>query len=197
MPWYYGSAPNAVDTIGNIPFNKCKTTFYNFFRPAFAGHRGSVRWKYCRTFTGTPTLLSGKYGGQEMCVLERKSDDSRYERNQWIIEPPEGQPGQSDEYNNRVRDWAIVSPHGGNGLVAGGVVNPNLEVELPWYSQTRFARLADPNFSVNNPQPEGLEFSTYMPRASSSAHASFVAVGEDFNMFFYHGPPIHYRYMPP
>jgi len=194
MPWYYGSAPNAFDTIGDVPFNKCKTTFYNFFRPAFAGHRGSVRWKYCRVLTGLPDFSGTKVGGQEMSILERKSDDSRYERNQWIIEPAQG---TSNEYNNRVRDWTIVSPHGGNGMHVAGRTNPNLEVELPWYSQTRFARLADPNYSVNNPQPEGIEFSTYLPRVTSSVHASFVAVGEDFNMFFYHGPPIHYRYMPP
>lgn len=199
MPWYYGSAPNAFDRLGaqsEVPFNKCKTTFYNFFRPAFAGHRGSVRWKYCRVFKGTPSSgLQGTFGGQEMSILERRADDSRYQENTWLIEPPPINIG--GDYNNRVRDWVSVSPHGGNGMVASGLVNPNLEVELPWYSQTRFARLANPNYSAAVPQPEGVEFSTYMPRASSQVYASFMAVGEDFNMFFYHGPPIHYRYAPP
>jgi hypothetical protein len=198
MPWYRGSAPNSFDVVGplnNIGFNKCKTTFYNFYRPAFAGHRGSVRWKYCRSFTGSPTTTSNNFNGQEMSMIERKADDARYVQQEWIIEPPPSNTG--GPYMNRIRDWAEIAPHGGDGLAASGVVNPNLEIELPWYSQSRFARYANPNFSENTPQAEGLKFTTFLPQQTSVGFTSYVAVGEDFNMMFYHGPPIHYRYRAP
>lgn len=195
MPWYYGSSPTAFDRIGaqtNVPFNKCKTTFYNFYRPAFSGHRGSVRWKFCRMFCSNAQTQF--YGAPELATLERKPNDSRYQVNEWIIESP---PNATNNISNRARDWVTVAPHGANGMAVSSVTNPNLEIELPWYSQLRFARLADPNYSVQNPQSEGFEFTSFLGRSQTTNYASYMAVGEDFNMMFYHGPPIHYRYAPP
>lgn len=195
MPWYYGSAPNSYDRLGaqaTVPFNKCKTTFYNFFRPAYAGHRGSVRWKFCRV--SNTTAGTSFYGIPEMVTLERRPNESGYAVNEWIIESP---ANATENITNRARDWTYVSPHGANGLNASSKTNPNLEIELPWYSQGRFARLANPVYSTTVPQSEGMEFTGWLGRSQATTYGSYMAVGEDFNMMFYHGPPIHYRYAPP
>jgi hypothetical protein len=189
FPLYRGFAPNGVHS-NQTPslVNYYKMTMINWFTPCFTTVRGGLRWKY--------HYLNAR---NTMALLGVRREDV---------------PGGPAEVLTSIIGPAFDSMSGLNsyaqaqlpGLNPGAaetntIVDPCVEVELPFYSQRRFvaARNLQPNNNAswashtvystwNQPVPQGVD---PVPMLTASYIRELVAVGEDFSLNFYLSvPPI-------
>lgn len=184
VPVYRGFSPNGLhvaDAGGAfIPYNLTKMTLLNYLLPAYAGFRGSVRYKNFLQNVGNATT-------NNMRVIREVQDSSRAETN--TVDFPGVNQGDSEIAGTIDNDYlsssgTIVVPHSFNNV---------LEYELPWYSYKRFGFAND--LEMNTPTDYNpLHMSEYAVRGSIKTTSSrYVSVGEDFSTYFFTGAPPYQR----
>lgn len=182
FPYYRGHATDAIHTSVSGPYNYVRNTPLNHLAVAFAGWRGGLRWKYQVVGTSanpnTPALMtatrqpfSGFSYAETSTAFPAKTSIST--RASWIKDLAGGYEGQAA---------TAVS------------VNPCLEVEYPYHHPYRFCHAKTNEL---NSYPNIEDYGSHILRVASASGdysvVEYVAVADDFSLFFYLGPPVFYK----
>ena len=189
FPLYRGFAPNGVHTNQEpVSVNYYKMTMINWFTPCFSTVRGGMRWKYHYLNAVNAMALLG--------AVRNDTPGGPSETLTSII-------GPAFDSMNGLNSYAVAQLPGLNPGAAetNTIVDPCVEVELPFYSQRRFcnARSLQPN--NNSSWAAHTVYSTWNetvpqsgdgePALTASYVRELVSVGEDFSLNFYLSvPPI-------
>lgn len=191
FPYYPGADTLGVDLSGATPVNRCSNTILNWITPAYSGWRGSLRWKIVPF--GAPCC-------SWFMMAKRCGSDCNYEDN-WV---DVSYPGNVDP-----RPLALVMraayqfdmAGGWDGMVVASTQhNPVLEFEVPYYNRRRFVTPEEHQAIASS---EGMGWWFYngsistdnQPDTDRWMFNTFVAAGEDFNLFFFCGIPKMYNYV--
>jgi hypothetical protein len=168
FPFQRGSVMGAVDnavSLDNSPYNKVNMTILNYVSSAFAGWRGSIRWKY------VPETNSN--GGSKL--LDRRTASSGY-LNQ-----------QVDVSNiDLIADLHVDS---------GGLIvyerNNVLEFEVPYLFPRRFTPARRLSWTGSLDDVSGIHVYSYERGVDNyTVEYRLCSVGEDFCLFFFVGVPV-------
>jgi hypothetical protein len=195
FPYLRGNVgnPSIDSTSAGVSYNFCNTVLMHWVTYAFQGWRGSIRWKL---------LPRGELSIQRRPIyyIERNVGDGFvYDENVFVS------PGQitilSEVRSQTVNQIDLTAPQSGaKGLVyTPGWINPVCEFEMPFYSADRFyPGKREDNFNVNR-SPEGWwSYRIYGDGFDDTVIDSWVAAGEDFQVYFFTGlPPMYYEPVPP
>jgi hypothetical protein len=184
----YALAARTVDAVA-APYNYVNNTYMTWCVPAFLGWRGGIRWKYHNIGLDNRTMLT----------VSR--DTSSIEA--------DGQTQTVISFRNKISPWVAEdgckAQNGRAGALAtqcspGGVS----EVELPFYSEFRFAHTHDlgVNHVLTN-KPNGFHHAVeaWSQYGSTEVTQALIrtscAVGEDFSCFWFINCPTFYSYDDP
>lgn len=169
-------------------YNFCNTTFLNYLSFAYAGYRGSIRWKAVSNVE-TPMRIT------------RIVDDSSFASITETLEPLTGNVGLTIYAANAL----VAKTSGASGAHSTvGVTQPTNEVEIPFYSMDRFqlCRKEDRTSSSysSNTKVDGVDCECIY-EGSQNVYKPvdvYAAGGDDFSVHFYIGPPpLYYDWEPP
>jgi hypothetical protein len=177
-----GSSNSLVYSLADGNYVYAHMTLLNYVTSAYAGWRGGIRWM------ADLTRMDSQSGELSNITVTRKP--SGFVGDSWTLlsNPTWTAAGQAELLSN-----VFVQGHNGS-LYQSSAVNPVVMWECPYYNNIRFSP-AKRLFHVNDvwdtcwvleatmsaSEREGLE---YIPL--------YCAAAEDFNCFFYLGPPIFY-----
>lgn len=178
FPQYRGYTPNPLHrTVTSAPYNYVLPTLLNFLTPAFLGVRGSIRTKY-KARCNARDILS--------FTVSRASATTGTPANSTIAIPQTGQYKYAAALTSNPTCFtgaAITAPEH----------QPVLEVEFPYYKGQRFdgARCVT---GTNANSPLGLNPTHHavhlaLTGTSTKTMDRYVAVGEDFTLFYFLGAP--------
>lgn len=186
FPFYVGRAPGAVhfcNEPSRSPYNFCKMTLLNYVAPAFTCRRGGIRWKYVSTFTE-------RQGTSYAMVVDRDpSATFVYSAGEVPVVTVNNSVSQKT-----FGDVDFYSTLWSGGHVTAMRQNPTLEVEIPYFDETRFAmaKQANQTSTVTRTFYHNLYATSDAAITDYSSIKSYVSVGEDFTLGFYTGPPVAY-----
>lgn len=187
MPAVPGFDPNGPDTTaGADQYIYAGPTYLNYLKLAYAGWKGSIRWKFLPNSAASSLTVARDTGDESRKVAVDYSPS--------IVFHP--LPTMSDS----------VMAHGylsGRGMTGGGTAMTQcrsqdaLEVEVPYTTALRFSKVEGDYLKVNtntldNAYPGGDTFNLYASSAPTREFTSidtYVAVGEDFSLMGWVGAP--------
>lgn len=174
FPCYRGYDPNGmhVTETGAIPYNFTEMTLLNWVAPAYIGYRGTIRHKY----SANCVRQSGNSGIMEV---------SRFSTNENVQEDTFAKSVYSNVDNSSSNSYWYRKhfTHTWHGSAYTSLThNPVLETEFPYYENRRYinTRVKNVNTSTNYPVLK-LELDCM----SQVTVGNFVAVGDDFTLFFF------------
>jgi hypothetical protein len=197
IPYYRGFVPGAVDSAEDSefalrPYNRCKMTTLNWYLPAYAGWRGSTRWKYVRVCERTnPT--AGNITSATSAFYMKIRRDAEAESGYSITTPIYGlnainqNTGRANCLPQKLHTW--------DGAFMQTAGNPVLEVELPYYNNQRFlyGKKIDYTSSSSGSRWHDFETVSAITAEGGCEIETHVSTGEDFSLFFFTGVPICFR----
>jgi hypothetical protein len=190
FPGYHGygaAAYDATDTLSG--YNYVGSTLLNYLAPAYVCRRGSIRYK----FLNAPN--SHNAGTRTMSVVRNTDSIGDY--------------AETRSYSGSSQDatamLGVELDHSGEGLsITVPFAQPSLEVELPYYSNTRFSLARNTDTKGNafdNSDVQNYTLSCSKPGYSTSEDDdivnSYVSTGEDFMLGMYLHAPAVYVYTDP
>lgn len=183
FPYLRGNVAGAVHQTGALaPYNYCNTLVLHLITAMFSGNRGGIRYKlvprgnlseYSGYAERIPWQIAKYYFNQSSTVSYTSMSHAAYE----------------STYATTGNDFS--PPLGYTGMIATTEhINPTLEFECPYYSPWRFTPGKTEDWTQNG-------YGTYEGfRCMASANStigggidSFVAIGEDFQVYFFTGCP--------
>jgi hypothetical protein len=192
FPLYRGFAPTGANLdhdVGGHPYNYVKTTLLTYLAPAFAGYRGGMRWKH--QFNAG----AGTTNGHLSVVRKTAVAFSGF---------------AAMDLNDTSGNFNLAAVNFLSGTHPGAAVSDLrnctvVNVELPWYSRGRFTTPRDVHkfpydIASGNRLAHRIEGTTTNFDSSGENMrwiTSYVAVGEDFNFFFFVNAPTVYFYGDP
>lgn len=186
FPYYNGYAPAAITDVTS-PFpgkaNLCKMTLMNLLTPCYTGWRGGIKWKKILS-------LPGNFRTETSVLVQRGYGPAGY-NNEFDI------TADTAEVDALAQRQDIITSCGAGAAVTHASVMPSVEIEMPYQEQTRFttAKTANWTGSANRPRSYFRTSTTQATSGNSIAWLdNYVAAGEDFQLFFFTGAPILYRY---
>lgn len=177
---------SVVFDIANGPYAYGHTTLLNYLTCAYGGWRGSIRW-----MAEMSRFSSTAPGGTNLQVS--RLPDAPENRDLWFT--------VFNELSSSVGQAEMVELYkGGYGLdgcvVQNTEINPVVMWELPYYKNTRFVpakRHSKPDDTDDKDTGWRMEVTCQNDVGAPVKYGSlYCAAGEDFNTFFYLGPPIMY-----
>jgi len=196
FPFLRGNVPGAVDTTGALAtYTYCNTLLLHWVVMAFQGYRGSMRYKIIAR-EGTRPDAGGHTG---YTTVERVNlnpvTDTMYSYSDVV-------KAAFTNQNDTARA-ALVGPElkGAKGMAYTNFsVNPNLEMEVPFYSRVRFMPGKRGAYTTASVDPDTPGFKLYTEQMASSRCTLdfYSAVGEDFQVYMFTGlPRMYYEASPP
>lgn len=182
----YGSSPASPisqSSVGN--YNICALTYIRYFMSAYAGFRGSIRWKIT-FFNEDGDIMSVKVTRSEGNSTNEESATrlcfgaatSVYDAQQRFLE----------------QDTNLHALTG--TMCTAGNVNPTLEYEVPYYNNYRYSDCSAPYAGDSDAAAEWIQCRhqvSYTSRHEANNNFSWIelycATGEDFSLFFFIGAP--------
>ena len=200
FPYMFGYEPGGVDTdtLGaNV--NECTFTLLDYLAPAYAGWRGSLRWKI--TPIQAPCC-------SWMLEAKRCGSNCNYEDNFNYFNQDNFGNSNPKLFTSAIRKELQADIQGGwDGIVTTATQhNPVLEFSIPYYNNRRFMTLPR-NTALDSSEGMGwwIRFTNTGQGTQSTASGtgdgapntpaksiilnSYVAAGEDFSFFFFRGVP--------
>jgi hypothetical protein len=183
-PGYANSSGSVTYTLVGGEYAYAQMTLMRYLSLAYTGWRGSVRWFHD---------YSGLTFQHRNCtyLASREANPSENLNSELVV---------ASSSNSAVIQAALndlyLDVNGQQGLcVSNSEVNPTTNFEVPFYSNYRFAPCKreaefDGTESLAMPYYETL-YRTKVNTTTSTIQ-TYCASGEDFNLFFYTGPPILY-----
>jgi len=189
FPYFRGFDPNGVDLASvdgdDVPYNFCKLTLLNYLSTAYQGWRGSIRYKH--TMSGAPADTSFTWVA------------SRINGNRNVARDFVPTLSLSDNVKRAIAsaEEALSGWQGSTATCTGQ--NPVLEFELPYQEIVRFSPCKSYNHTTTAADNGGsYETSGYYDvRRDGALIQKYLSVGEDFQLFWYTGPPVFYRQVDP
>lgn len=195
MPFSGGYDPNGYDiAVTTIPYWFTGQTYISYLKRAYAGWRGSVRWK----FVPVTDIKS-------MSVTRGTSDvdnGTAVTVAQFLATP---MPKTSNP-SEMARAGLIWNDLGCSGMALTACHSQEgLEVEIPYAKDVRFSQTIGDYAGANvntleNSYPGGDTFYLSVFTQEDNDYVvlnSYVAAGEDFNLFGFMGAPVVYKYAHP
>jgi hypothetical protein len=199
FPFLRGSVNGAIHfTSLGTDYNYVNTILLHWVTLAFQGWRGSIRRKFLPIgFNNT---------GTEPVYFAARSGVQGYKETKSGIFNPLNPSAASFNGVTRSSGDAFFdrqTPHGHNGCtVRMGHMNRSMEVESPFYSRDRFhpGKTQDWTSPVvfSRRECESLDFQVNTQGNTTTTFQTFVAAGEDFQVYFWTGlPPLYWEANPP
>lgn len=198
FPFLRGGVSSAVhlDSLGN-PINYCNTLLMHWVTMAFAGYRGSIRWKIAPTCFIRPDNLP-------IINVERDISSRFYVNGRTAMFTPtnESQIGFQGALDSSLPLPETNKTLGGfNGMtLANGFINPNIEFEVPYYSNDRFlpGKREDYTAGFGDIELNVWDYKIFVRGENETTFAAYAATGEDFQVYFWSGlPQVYYEPSPP
>jgi hypothetical protein len=181
LPYHTGWDPEGIDvSVSTRPITTGPKAFHSWFLPCYAGYRGAIRKKYFFTSVmQTPLVTRLPFVGTGNGTITT----TPFTVNTAVL---------SKQLTNSLQMAA------GAGAAATNIgINDTIEVELPFYWRNRFA-------AARAIRAQTLRCNSHAITTTSSASGAAFAqqiviqqhdsVGEDFNLLFFTGIPIMWRY---
>lgn len=194
FPASRGETETGLDlTSLSMPVNYTGSTYLNYFQGCYLARRGGIRYKHVSNPLSTKTRAT---------LWVSRHLDTHPDEGNWstYVDGSSTVPHVSATAKNGANKTRITA---GGHLTATGV-SPALEVEMPFYSNLRYAysRSQHPRgISEDGTDTMGhrivIHFATSKTGGIDYSHSlqSFVAAGEDFMFAYYlHSPPL-YQYV--
>lgn len=195
FPYLRGNVAGAVDVTGAFAsYNYCNTVMLHWVRYAFSGWRGSIRYKF----------LSRRAGSVNDNMYLQRTPAIRFaDAYGYSLISENLSTSQSSHRADIVYDTDIFGVPGTRSTLSGPLgqtymnyqVNPNLEVELPYYSEYRFTpgKEIDLTSSIGL-SSGGFDFmlESQVNNSKGTSRDVHVAAGEDFQVYFFTGLPRMY-----
>jgi hypothetical protein len=189
MPGNLGFDTNGFDsTAAATPYWYASPTYINYFKSAYAGWRGSIRWKYLPTSNNVASMVVHR--------VESLSNRALVSDGRPIISSITS-PGST------VSSYAQKGVSKTSGSLAGAAATMNrtmdsLEVEIPYALPIRFSEvkgnyLTSGANTLNSSFPGGNAYHLTLNTNTGGAYVAFdtyVAAGEDFTFFGFVGAPV-------
>lgn len=198
FPYLRGNVSGAVNTTAALAsYNYCNTVLLHWVTYAFSGWRGSIRWKILprgeMTSDRRPQLYVQRappggfeYDKTSNTLLSAYSVDAD---SAWSVvkEDSLGIPADTKPFT------------GVNGeAFAQGMVNPNMEFEMPFYNIFRFVPGKTQDLTSLAIFSEPWDYRIIGDFNVDTNFDAYCAAGEDFQVFFFTGlPPMYYEAAPP
>jgi hypothetical protein len=187
-PFYGGYTTGQVQsdtvpvTVVDGTYARSWVTLLNYLGVCYGGYRGSIRY-----FIDASTAMRD----ESHLFVERNTDRNLQIRNntQFVTD----EPFARDFYNNLIR----VGSHAGSSLTTHAV-NNTISAEIPYYEPYRFTQTKRlPTWGNALARYEIEPFIIRIAGRTNTAAdikylTTWAAAGEDFNLFWYLGPPIYY-----
>lgn len=174
---YYAYGMDTTST--GAKFNYVFTTLQSFLKPAYAGYRGGVRYKWFTTdgSVGNVAKVTFRYGGVEDLTTSvlKYTGTSNSQLNQTI----------TDSVFTTQEGMSVTHQHTQQGLF----------YELPFYSNARFY-FAGARDGVGRPENSSAMIQDvrfhYDPVAGTTQPSMefYTAIGEDFSLFWFVAAPV-------
>jgi hypothetical protein len=196
-PFFRGAFGGAVDVTGAAaPYNYCNTVMIHWVTNAFAGWRGSIRYKILfdtNRITSATNMSSRVYVAREDIAPAGAAKYSNVSVAQGFYLTNEDAAAQVIKGNTDVT--------GVKGMVfATDVINNAIEFEVPFYSPFRFAPGKDANYTsaATLTRAPNWIMCARLYQNERTAMDYHVATGEDFQVYFFTGlPRMYYEATPP
>jgi hypothetical protein len=203
FPYYGGYNPEGPDSSVSGAFAYSSMTPLNYFTPAFVAYRGAVRWKHWVDRVPFTYNGSGENASSDGALFITRSDGIFSS----LASTPTYTPYLQTVGHNILRGsysalrrsvmYTFSSLY--NGSMATPVdVNPDGEVELPFYTNRRFynARRIRNLDATRSPVDEQPGVHTVVYCGPNAIMNNYVAAGEDFSLSFFIGVPVMYSLGP-
>lgn len=203
FPYYRGAVDGAVHIPNSattaLPYNFVNTLLLHWVTMMHSGYRGSIRYK---------VLPRGNIDSSYVNQIERydfdTGDDPYFSvENTVVAYTTVGAAARTAVIGDKMdAPYSRSSLTGMNGMARIHTqVNPNMEYELPYYSENRFTPGKLLNQTTNasdyskNP---GAIMRTLIDGTNATLLDIYAAAGEDFQVYFFTGmPPLYYEFVPP
>lgn len=204
FPYYSGYNPDGPRGSASGPFSYSFMTPLNYFTPAFVAYRGAIRWKHYAVRTPNGYVGStAENTSTDATLFVHRSDGVANSFSSSFDYVPYSFSTSDNIFrrisNSHARAIRMTFTSLFDGALGTPVqVNPDGEVELPFYTNRRFynarriRNLSTPRSPVDE-QP-GVHTVTYC--GQNATLLSAVASGEDFSLSFFIGVPIMYSIGP-
>jgi hypothetical protein len=190
MPAESGYNTSGPDVTGSASaYNYAATTYINYLKPAYAGWRGSIRWKFIPLTRPTRLEVTRMTGSENRLLATNYRARASYT------------PTTADTVSQMAAGSLFDRTCTGAGTALTQCRTMDaLEVEIPYTTPLRFSKTKGDFQLVNSNSlaagyPGGDSFilwlSTDIDR-SQTAVDTFVAAGEDFTLFGWIGAPVLY-----
>jgi len=204
FPYLRGAVQGAVHTAdsGGVPFaySYCNTVLMHWVVGAFQGWRGSVRRKILFNRLHNPgTSISSDIYVERQGALS--SGATYFDAISAETAPASLSSGAYEKVaNDNISTGTIESRQtGSKGVIyANTLVNPTVEFESPYYTDLRFSPGKEQNYTTGLQFAEGYSMVIRGISGGMQSYDSYVAAGEDFQVYFWTGMPrLYYESSPP
>jgi hypothetical protein len=174
IPLHPGGDPNGIHTNGTppIPWNFVNMSLITYFSSAYSGCRGGIRYLYCNQMNRETPGYAHVYRNDSSAVFS-----SSY---QTIDE--------TSDSTVAAAYLGLFDNCAGSAITPMSVA-PATEVELPYYSSSRFY---NPKFYSTATDASNAHTLVITKADAECRSHSFVSAAEDYGLYFYTGPPIYY-----
>jgi len=182
FPKYKGTAPGAIHLKGALAYNYTHMTPLNYFAPAFAGRRGSIRNKIVLITQNASTI--GSYGR-----LTRSITQAHLLTNTIMPVTTVATYGAS----MKVRLNTTTSGWAGSSL-SPLAQEPVIEGEIPYHNRFRFTPSRFANNTTLENFSQGMTMEAMLPVNISTPtyFDRYVAAGDDYSLFWFISVPVMY-----
>lgn len=164
-------------------FRMCRNTWLNWFYPSYLGHRGGSRWKF--------------FSRADIGIMQYQESSNSSGNFFFEVSTPVFPAGSNAFVQARNILVESVSYENG-GALSTPVLNPTLEVEVPYYSRYRFKLNND--LELTRPGLTGMErpgyflYQNYFLGATGTNNLylpvlQFFACADDFSLLYYKYAP--------
>lgn len=190
MPAVGGFDPNAVDTtLATTPYWFVSNNYINYLKGAYAGWKGSIRWKFCPQIEMATLTAIRNTGNSQRAILTDYRPFTNHTLN-------------VGDTVSETAAWRLeqMESVGGGAVTTQCRTMDALEVEIPYTTNLRFSKVHGEYLPVNtntiaNGYPGGDTFSMIAVSAHNNSNVNvdaYVAAGEDFSLFGFVGAPVVY-----
>lgn len=180
-PFYPGYVGGAIDTTAaGDPYNYCSMTLWHWVAMCFAGVRGGMRYKVLHAGQATVNNYSSAQ------IYTTRLSDKVTVANTALTTFVAATDSQSN-HNVQSFNYAYRGLLGAN--VSIGALNPANEIEVPFYSKSRFFPHRQLDWTTGSQNTGGFQAQLVGKTAQSARMDIYFSTAEDFSLHFWNCPP--------
>lgn len=203
FPIYRGKVANAVDDSSIGKYNYCNTTILHWVTMAFSGWRGGVRWKMLLPNSIVDDTIEGQSVVKPAGYVTRVPINTFVRWETDFDSRPNYTSATQCAYDAVYDLGEDLSGKSAPTMMNGGTyfdgaINPNVEVEIPYYNNLRFKPGKTVNYTTINLNIEHFRIVFDTTSDGNSVMDFHCAAAEDFQVYFFTGMPrLYLEAVPP